>query len=566
MVLPQASSSNIVSPTKTIKGWAVTLFALASLACSDTGSGTGPSAGSNETLGQVRLAVESCDVDAPPLVVSVPDNIVTSDCEDFPLPVPSFTDACGGDEFFVRGGANGMRIDPGESFDLPLGATDVGWTATAPDGSQTTVSYTANCIDPTSCEDDPPIVISASGDVVTSDCEGFRPPVPTFTDGCGGDPDPFFSIRGSFRVLGADTGSRIEAGESIDLPLGTTRFNWSGIMGEGITTVSYNVTCVDPTTCEPPILVSVPDDIVTSDCHEVPLPVPTFTDGCGGDDLVVRGGALGIRIDPGDRFTFPPGTTVVGWTAFVSDVSLAVSTSYTVTCLDETTCHSATIEAETMDHAVGGPAPEGWNIWSNGDISTTHDFAPGPTRITVRARGEPALGVFPHMVVSVGGSPIGSTTVSSTEFADYDFHPFLTAGPQLLSITFDNDFFTPPEDRNLIVDHVAVDCRTIPPSLSGELVLFTDWGAGYCMGVFLTNEGGQATSSWQAVIDVQDTVIDNLWNAHFTAATDQVTLTPLSWNSAINPGETNQSIGFCASRPAGGNAVATLVSTTGTAL
>lgn len=339
-------------------------------------------------------------------------------------------------------------------------------------------------------------------------------------------------------------------------PTGTYQLQ---VLIEGQVVESIAITVTEAECNEPPIVVSVPDDIVTSDCEGFLLPVPTFEDPCGGDNLSVRGAALGMRIDPGDSIDLPIGTTVVDWDAINEGGQTGVS--YTVTCVEETTCNSATLEAEDMDHAVGGAAPEGWNIWSNGDISTTHDFTAGPNTITIRARGEAAQGVFPHMVVSVGGTPIGDVTVSSAEFADYEFSFVAGGGPQVLSIAFDNDFFAPPEDRNLIVDHAIVDCPAAV-GISVELPLFTDWGAGYCMGIWLTNEGTEATTSWQAVIDMQGTQISNLWNANFTSTTGQVTLTPLSWNSVINPGETNQSIGFCATRPAGGNALATVVSAT----
>ena len=163
-------------------------------------------------------------------------------------------------------------------------------------------------------------------------------------------------------------------------------------------------------------------------------------------------------------------------------------------CGDDAACNRATYEAESMTHNVGGPfPPDGWNVWSNGDITQLHDFTPGPARITVRAFGQPALGIFPHMVVSVGGTPIGDVTVNATSYTDYSFDFVATGGSQLISVAFDNDFFQPPEDRNLIVDQVSVDC-----ALSGELPLFTDWGSGYCMGVWLTNEGSQPTTTWQA--------------------------------------------------------------------
>ncbi|HET9235043.1 MAG TPA: carbohydrate-binding domain-containing protein, partial [Candidatus Eisenbacteria bacterium] len=104
-------------------------------------------------------------------------------------------------------------------------------------------------------------------------------------------------------------------------------------------------------------------------------------------------------------------------------------------------------EAENMFASTGGPAPGGWNIWSNGYVSTNHTFTAGATSITVRARGEIAGGVAPHMVVSVGGVPIGNVSVTSTTFADYTFSYNAVAGSREIRVAFDNDFYSPPQDR-----------------------------------------------------------------------------------------------------------------------
>jgi hypothetical protein len=125
-------------------------------------------------------------------------------------------------------------------------------------------------------------------------------------------------------------------------------------------------------------------------------------------------------------------------------------------------CKTATYEAETMFHSTGGSTPGGWNIWSNGFISTSHDFSAAPTRLRVMARGEPAFGVWPHMVVSVNGSPVGDVSVQSGDWASYAFELDAAAGSQEIRVAFDNDAFFPPVDRNLLVDNLRVDCTSEP--------------------------------------------------------------------------------------------------------
>ncbi len=141
-----------------------------------------------------------------------------------------------------------------------------------------------------------------------------------------------------------------------------------------------------------------------------------------------------------------------------------------------TACSAATYEAETMTQSTGGAyyaqgsqVPTGWNIWSDGYVSTQHVFTPGPAQITVRALGEQALGVLPHMVVSVGGTTVGDATVVTGTFADYTFAFMASGGQKEVRVTFDNDAYQPPQDRNLIVDSVTVDCAPVFTMVNGSV-------------------------------------------------------------------------------------------------
>lgn len=126
-------------------------------------------------------------------------------------------------------------------------------------------------------------------------------------------------------------------------------------------------------------------------------------------------------------------------------------------------CNAATYEAETMFHSTGGSTPGGWNIWTNGYISTNHNFTAGGGTLTVRARGQSANGVAPHMVVSIGGTTVGSAFVTATSFTPFTFAFTSSGGSREIRVAFDNDFFQPPADRNLFVDNVSVDCAEVPP-------------------------------------------------------------------------------------------------------
>jgi hypothetical protein len=124
-----------------------------------------------------------------------------------------------------------------------------------------------------------------------------------------------------------------------------------------------------------------------------------------------------------------------------------------------TTCTGgATYEAETMTHSTGGSISGGWNLWSNGYVTTQHTFTSAPTRIAVTARGSSAGGVFPRMLVSVGGVLVGTVTVSSTTMREYTFDVTRAAGAAELRVAFDNDAIVGSEDRNLYLDKVIVRC------------------------------------------------------------------------------------------------------------
>gem|GEM_PF-6789074 len=100
----------------------------------------------------------------------------------------------------------------------------------------------------------------------------------------------------------------------------------------------------------------------------------------------------------------------------------------------------------------------GWNIWSNGYISTNHTFATGQTTLKVTARGTVAAGVWPQMTVSVGGTSLGSVAVNTTTYTEYSFTSNVTGGSREIRVSFTNDAVSGNEDRNLLVDKLAVGC------------------------------------------------------------------------------------------------------------
>lgn len=121
-------------------------------------------------------------------------------------------------------------------------------------------------------------------------------------------------------------------------------------------------------------------------------------------------------------------------------------------------CPLATYEAEGMFHSTGGAIAGGWNIWSDGYISATHNFDGGSKVVTVVARGQAAAGVPPHMNVYVDGVWEYSYSVTNTDWTSYRFNLDVPAGPHEIRIEFDNDFNQAGQDRNLFIDKLTVGC------------------------------------------------------------------------------------------------------------
>jgi endoglucanase len=115
------------------------------------------------------------------------------------------------------------------------------------------------------------------------------------------------------------------------------------------------------------------------------------------------------------------------------------------------------LEAETMTHSTGEAVEGGWNIYTAGDVSGSHDFKGGPTTITVTAKGSVAGGQWPHMLVHVGADLVGEVDVNTDAWAKYPFMQTVSAGTADIKLEFTNDGADDSGgDRNLYVDKVAI--------------------------------------------------------------------------------------------------------------
>jgi cellulase/cellobiase CelA1 len=98
--------------------------------------------------------------------------------------------------------------------------------------------------------------------------------------------------------------------------------------------------------------------------------------------------------------------------------------------------------------------------------------------------------------------------------------------------------------------------------LPGQVRITSDWGAGYCADVTVTNASASPIQ-WQVTVPI-DGALTQVWNAVATVAGGQLTAQGLSWNSVVQPAAT-VAFGFCASRTGSATATTTQSAATATA-
>jgi hypothetical protein len=263
-----------------------------------------------------------------------------------------------------------------------------------------------------------------------------------------------------------------------------------------------------------------------------------------------------------------------------------------------------------MQHSTGGSVSDGWNIWSNGHISTQHSFAAATTTVTVFARGTVAAGVWPNLRLSTGGQVRGNATVNTTAYAAYTVSFTASAGAAELRVEFTNDLNQNGQDRNLYVDRVEITCGSAPPvpscsdgikngsetatdcggscaadcangqtcsvsadcssnscvagtcqpaaaaKVTAQLALQTTWGGGYCANLTVTNPSNTAISGWQIGLNLNQSTMTSAWNATFSGSGSQRTVTSSNGSLAA---KSSLVAGFCANTT-GSNWQPTIVS------
>lgn len=81
--------------------------------------------------------------------------------------------------------------------------------------------------------------------------------------------------------------------------------------------------------------------------------------------------------------------------------------------------------------------------------------------------------------------------------------------------------------------------------LSVSLTYQSDWKAGYCSTVSITNTGASPIATWQVVINLGQARLAQLWKGNSSFVGQRMTVTPESVNAQLGVGGT-ASFGFCA--------------------
>ena len=147
---------------------------------------------------------------------------------------------------------------------------------------------------------------------------------------------------------------------------------------------------------------------------------------------------------------------------------------------------AAATQAESLLAAAPVPAP-----------APAPTATPTPSPQEVRARASLAGGVGAQMVVRVNGQTIGTTTVTNTQFANFEFAVPTLAANALVDVVFTNDAKVNGEDRNLYVAYLQQGTRVVMPNAGNASI---DRGSGAAAFDGADTVAGSGNLYWNAAL------------------------------------------------------------------
>jgi hypothetical protein len=135
----------------------------------------------------------------------------------------------------------------------------------------------------------------------------------------------------------------------------------------------------------------------------------------------------------------------------------------------------STLQVEDMPiHTTGSAISGGWALYTNGYVGQNITVSKsGAYLVNVKARGTPVAGVYPLMSLRVDGRSQDFVYVDNEDWRFYTMSVDLATGTHELAISFDNDAYQPPADRNLFLAEVQYGLDTD----TGGVTLLTKPGA-----------------------------------------------------------------------------------------
>jgi len=123
----------------------------------------------------------------------------------------------------------------------------------------------------------------------------------------------------------------------------------------------------------------------------------------------------------------------------------------------------ATLEAEDMPiKTIGAPADSGWVLWENGYIAQNFTFpAGGEYKFTLRAFGNLVGGEWSQAELRIDQVPQAVIAVNRANYTEWVAAFSVDAGAHEVAVAFINDYYEPPDDRNLWVDWLRIQSTVL---------------------------------------------------------------------------------------------------------
>ena len=97
------------------------------------------------------------------------------------------------------------------------------------------------------------------------------------------------------------------------------------------------------------------------------------------------------------------------------------------------------------------------HLGANGTVVAKLTFAKSARyQFRIRASGTPAEGQLPNVALSIDGKRAGDATLVRTTWHTLLLEAQVSAGEHEIGLSFTNDLYRPPEDRNLVIDWLEI--------------------------------------------------------------------------------------------------------------